>query len=280
MPGINHIVFDKTGTLTSVKQDPVTYTGNKLTALQKLQIASLAACSSHPLSRMLAAQNKNANHLAVLQFKEFPGKGIEGVVDNTLVKIGNRHFITGNGASQKDTVAYISFNDEAVGWFRFGNHYRSAVPGLIKDLGNKYRLSVLSGDNDSERETLWKLMGQETSLLFYQSPVQKLDYIKTLQARGEKVLMIGDGLNDAGALKQADAGIALSEDNNNFTPASDGIIAARQPFKTFNIYTALQSQPPHRQRQFFGLHYLQHYWVVLRRAGTFITGCCCHINAQ
>ena len=63
-------------------------------------------------------------------------------------------------------------------------------------------------------------------LLFYQKPADKLAFIKTLQQNGEKVMMIGDGLNDAGALKQSDIGVALSEDNNNFTPASDAIIAA------------------------------------------------------
>ncbi len=223
---VNHIVFDKTGTLTSVKQQVVKYEGKELSALQKQQIASLAAYSNHPLSRMLADRNKNETHLQVLQFKEYPGKGIEGVVENTLIKIGSSHFVTGNIKFQKGTVAYISFNNETAGWFIFGNNYRAGITTVIKNLKNKYRFSVLTGDNDTGKEALWKLLGNETSLLFRQTPGQKLNYIKTLQAGGENVLMIGDGLNDAGALKQADAGIALSDDNNNFTPASDGIIAA------------------------------------------------------
>ena len=65
-------------------------------------------------------------------------------------------------------------------------------------------------------------------LLFHQQPEDKLRYIEQLQQQGEKVMMIGDGLNDAGALKQSDIGIAVSEQTNNFTPSSDAIIQARQ----------------------------------------------------
>ncbi len=223
---ITHIVFDKTGTLTSVQQQSVKYHGKALTEKQQQQVASLAACSAHPLSRMLARELKSSHYLQVSRYKEFPGKGIEAVIENNLVKIGSCVFITGNIKLHKDTVAYVSFDNETVGWFSFGNHYRKEIPALIKNLSNKYRLSVLTGDNEAEREMLWKLTGDNTSLLFYQGPDEKLAYIKKLQANGEKVMMIGDGLNDAGALKQSDVGIALTEDNNNFTPASDAILAA------------------------------------------------------
>ena len=71
-------------------------------------------------------------------------------------------------------------------------------------------------------------MGNSTTLLFEQQPADKLAYIISLQKQGKKVMMIGDGLNDAGALKQSDIGISLTEDSNNFTPASDGILEAGQ----------------------------------------------------
>ncbi len=75
---------------------------------------------------------------------------------------------------------------------------------------------------------LQTLLGKRATLLFHQKPEDKLQYIKHLQQQGEKVMMIGDGLNDAGALKQSDVGIAVAEQTNNFTPSSDAIIEAKQ----------------------------------------------------
>ncbi len=115
-----------------------------------------------------------------------------------------------------------------MGFFLFRNHYREDISVLLQKLKANYRLSVLSGDNDSEKENLQKLSGKEAVLRFHQSPEDKLQYIKALQQNGEKVMMIGDGLNDAGALKQSDTGIAVAEQTNNFTPSSDAIIEAKQ----------------------------------------------------
>jgi Cu+-exporting ATPase len=99
---------------------------------------------------------------------------------------------------------------------------------MLQDLGKDYQLAVLSGDNAGEQTYLRKLLGYQTSLLFNQQPADKLEAIRQLQKAGKKVMMVGDGLNDAGALLQADIGIAVSENNNNFTPASDAILSADQ----------------------------------------------------
>jgi Cu+-exporting ATPase len=91
-------------------------------------------------------------------------------------------------------------------------------------LGNK-RVIMLSGDNEAERSQMKELFTPSTTLLFNQSPHDKLNYIKMLQYQGRKVMMLGDGLNDSGALKQSDVGLAISDDAGIFTPACDGILA-------------------------------------------------------
>ena len=101
-------------------------------------------------------------------------------------------------------------------------------------LKNKYKLMVLSGDHDSEREVLQYMLGENAELHFKQSPEDKLHKIESLQAKGNKVMMIGDGLNDAGALAQSNIGIALSENVNVFSPACDGIMDASQFPKLFH----------------------------------------------
>lgn len=223
-----HIVFDKTGTLTSTQEQDIIYKGVPLTREQEEKITALASHSSHPLSKALVKHLANGNHKPVIDFKEVTGQGIEGYADNETIKLGSLKFVTGNKDLKNGTSVFVSIDDKYLGYFLFHNHYREAIPELIKTLKKDYKLSVLSGDSSTEKETLQKMLGTKATLLFQQRPDDKLEYIKHLQQKGEKVMMIGDGLNDAGALKQSDIGVAVSEQTNNFTPSSDAIIEANQ----------------------------------------------------
>ena len=96
----------------------------------------------------------------------------------------------------------------------------------MNDMNSKMDLAILSGDNASEKPKLEARLPKLTPLYFHQSPTDKLEFVNSLQDQGREVLMVGDGLNDAGALAQSDVGLAISEDINVFSPACDAILEA------------------------------------------------------
>ncbi|WP_090655271.1 heavy metal translocating P-type ATPase [Parafilimonas terrae] len=225
---IDTIVFDKTGTLTTSSNHSVEYAGDAITAEMKQQIASLAAQSNHPVSRAIVNYFDAKHVLPVAAFNAVTSKGVSGIVKGDCIKIGSRQFVLEDGVTEAASSTYISVNNKLIGRFFFKNQYRDNLYKLVMQLKWKYRLAVLSGDNDGERNYLGGLFGADAAILFNQKPENKLQFIKQLQQDGYKVMMVGDGLNDAGALKQADAGIAITDSANNFTPASDGIIEAEK----------------------------------------------------
>jgi len=224
---IDHIVFDKTGTLTSKISNTVAYHGTPLTAGQIAAIGSLAAQSTHPLSQIISSQHNY--HLPVTDFKSVPSQGISGWVQEHFIEMGSAAFVGATIDIQEEgSVVFTAFDGCITGYFSIGTHLREGMPALLKQLQKKYTLSLLSGDNDREAAYLRNLLGPKATLRFAQQPQDKLNYMLTLQEQDFRVLMIGDGLNDAGALKQSDVGISITESSNNFTPASDGILEAAQ----------------------------------------------------
>jgi Cu+-exporting ATPase len=231
LAAITHIVFDKTGTLTQTKGLTVSFAGTPLTAEEKRLIASVTTHSTHPLSqkvyRYLAVDSLYETEF----FHESEGKGVEAIVEGKLIKLGSAAFvglapsISVPGGGQR---VFVSINHVYKGVFQLETHYRPGLERVMAQLKPTFRLSLLSGDHATEKAVLQPLFGSEATLLFEQSPMEKLAYIQHLQAQGEKVLMIGDGLNDAGALKQSDVGLALTDDINAFFPASDALMQASQ----------------------------------------------------
>ncbi len=226
---ITHIVFDKTGTLTENYAGSITFEGKPLNKKESAWVTGLAANSTHPLSRKLIKQQEGLSELSMLEinnYREIRGKGIQGEVDGHQVKIGSLQFMNGEGSEKEGANAYLSIDGEVRGTFRINNVYRKNIRGLIRNLANRYKFSVLSGDHEGEKEALEKIFPDSTSMFFSQKPEDKLKYINTLQEKGEDVLMLGDGLNDAGALVKSNTGIAVTEDITSFTPASDAILDA------------------------------------------------------
>jgi Cu+-exporting ATPase len=232
MANINTIIFDKTGTITSNKKSTATYEGLNLSDTEETLLKNTLRGSNHPLSRSLYTILKEQNIIILDYFEEHLGKGIEASYNNNNIKIGSASFV---GHPQEkvvlNTSVHVSTNSFYKGKFTFYNSYRKGVSKLFNTLKKRYDLVILSGDNEGELENLKKLLPAKTKLLFNQKPEDKLEYIKHHQSEGAKVLMVGDGLNDAGALAQSNVGIALSENVNVFSPACDAILDASK----FNI---------------------------------------------
>ncbi|ANQ47420.1 HAD-IC family P-type ATPase [Flammeovirga sp. MY04] len=239
MASVNHLVFDKTGTITSAKEQGINFEGDVLSDHQKAMVYALTSQSTHPVSSRIADVMKSFDQkLSVTDFKEVEGNGIEGIVDGVPMKMGKAAFVSAEGFGKKtfQTVSYVQINDEVIGRFTLAQSLRKGIDKLLHYLVTKgYGISLLSGDNSSERERLQKIFPENTEMKFDQSPKDKMDDIQSHQSNKKTVLMIGDGLNDAGALKQSDVGIAVAEDAHQFSPACDGILAANR-VKDLNKY--------------------------------------------
>lgn len=237
---ITHIVFDKTGTITNNHIFDITHSGDPLTNAQRQLLSKVALQSNHPLSRAVGEWLGGQNDL-LDNFRETPGKGMEAWVEDTYIKMGSPEFVWGTALKTvKGSIVAYKIDSQKEGFFMLRNHYRKGVFQSLKKLSKRYRLAVVSGDNDSEKETLQSLLGSDAILLFNQSPHDKLAFIKDLQQKGAKVLMIGDGLNDAAALSQSDVGIAVTDQVNNFSPACDGILEASK-LQRLNGYLLMAS---------------------------------------
>jgi Cu+-exporting ATPase len=223
MAKIDTLVFDKTGTITYNKKASISYEGKEISEFDLKNIKSLLKNSNHPLSKSLYDFLETEDeYFTIEKFTETAGKGYEAEIRGKLYKIGSASF-TAQQSKSLETAVYIKKEDEFLGKFIFKNEYREGLANMAKHL-NHYSLHVLSGDNSSEEEILKKLIPNITQMRFNQSPEDKLEYIKSLQEQGKKVAMLGDGLNDAGALKQSNIGIAIADDSNSFTPSSDVIM--------------------------------------------------------
>lgn len=220
------IVFDKTGTITHSRSMNISFQGDPLDAGQLLTVKSLVRHSTHPLSAALFLRLEGDQYHPVTGFKEIPGLGISGEVNGVHVLLGSRRFVTGKDDSGEalKTWVYVSFNHKVLGYFHISNSYRPGLQQVIAGVAPTHALHLLTGDNEAEKTTLEQIFGSDRSLHFNQSPADKLSYISRLRSQGHKVLMIGDGLNDAGALLHSNVGITIADDVYHFSPACDAIL--------------------------------------------------------
>ncbi|TRX25515.1 HAD-IC family P-type ATPase [Flavobacterium franklandianum] len=259
---VDTIVFDKTGTITTNKKANISYSspnpsevGESKTGINdenRTLIKNVLRASNHPLSRMLYDFLPECKRLKINDFKEITGKGIQATIEGNLIQIGSYKFIVQNSHLQvsapsplervgERTSVHIKINEIYYGKYIFNNHYREGLAELFEKLSVDYKIKVLSGDNEGERTSLENILPKNTELIFNQKPEQKLEFIKKLQEEGRNVMMVGDGLNDAGALAQSNIGISISENVNVFSPACDAILDANE-FNKMNYFLKLSKK--------------------------------------
>lgn len=219
---IDAVVFDKTGTVTYGAAD-VKFIGD-LDDQELGWVKLLTSSSTHALSVLITKSISITPQVTVESFKEKPGRGIEGIVSGNNVLIGSASFVGFHGQLEDiSTKVFVSINGQIRGYFQILTSIRPAISSLIKQLEGK-KVALLSGDNEADRERMSSLFPADATMLFNQTPHDKLEFISSLQKKGMNVMMIGDGLNDSGALQQSDVGIAITDDTGVFTPACEGIL--------------------------------------------------------
>lgn len=219
------VVFDKTGTLTFGKPSVTDVVAVGISESELLTVvASAEQGSEHPLSTALInyAEEKALNLSQPKEFKAFPGLGVEAKVDGSTVTIGNREFMNRKGLSvellnaratdfskQGKTTLFVVVDEDVKGVIAVADIVRPESALIVNTLrAHGLEVAMLTGDNEDTAEAVANHIG--ISLVSAEIlPADKSDYIKTVQENGKMVVMIGDGINDAPALVQADVGIAI-----------------------------------------------------------------------
>lgn len=223
------IVFDKTGTIT--KNDDLTADFSTFTGGDEalLLVSSLVRHSTHPSSVAIYRKLQGLTCHDVIDFQEITSGGISGTVDGHDLRIGSSLFVTGTGSGGATSGrVYVSIDNEQSGYIRIHHQYRPGMKEVLRKLSKRYELHLLSGDNDAELNHLLEFFPSREHLNFNKTPGEKLEYIRELKKSGKRVLMVGDGLNDAGALQESDCGISIADDIYLFTPACDGILESEK----------------------------------------------------
>ena len=238
---VNMVVFDKTGTITNgtpVVTDVVTADKTDADALVRLA-ASLEVASEHPLGEAIVAKAKEqgATFDEVTNFEAIPGFGIKGHVGETLVFLGNEKWMRENGlanesmnekanhfAEQGKTPLYIGYNDAVQGLIVVADTVKESSARAIQTLHEMgIQVAMMTGDHERTAQAIAAEVGIDR-VFSEVLPQDKANYVSKLQEEGYIVAMVGDGINDAPALAQAQVGIAIGTGTDVAIESADAVL--------------------------------------------------------
>jgi Cu+-exporting ATPase len=238
---INTIVFDKTGTITEGKPEVTDITATSQTSKERLlQIAASGEKGSeHPLGEAIVrkAEKDQIEFLAVDQFEAIPGHGIEVTIDGVHTLIGNRKLMVERNISLEElekesdrlaaegkTPMYVAMDNQLSGIIAVADVVKQSSAKAIKKLQEMgIEVAMITGDNKKTAEAIAKQVGIDR-VLAEVLPQDKANEVKKLQSEGKKVSMVGDGINDAPALVQADIGIAIGSGTDVAMESADIVL--------------------------------------------------------
>ena len=225
---IDTIVLDKTGTITEGRPELTGFKGVGVPDNEALRLASsLERLSEHSIGRAIVNAGEGIEPYSVSDFTAYPGKGVKGYIKGKAALVGNRRFIKSEGIERTlreellswaqtgedsgHTVVYLSYDRRIAGIFLISDTIREEALEAVKKIreitGN---VIMITGDNRKTAVSVAEDVGISASNVMSQkTPTEKAEEIIRLQGRGRRVMMAGDGINDAPALVQADVGIAM-----------------------------------------------------------------------
>lgn len=259
---INTVVFDKTGTITEGKPTLVEYRGVGRPDAAALGLAaSLERFSEHSIGKAVGAAEGTYAYEEVSSFSALPGKGVRGVINGREALIGSREFIEAEGIGRSldasalafaeaheargATVVYLSFGGELGGMFAVSDAPRREAAQAIAELKRRgHDVVMITGDAIATAEAVAKIVGLE-QVHAKRSPLDKAEDIRAMRAGGHRSIMVGDGINDAPALVEAEVGIAMGRATDIALESADMVLmrsdlmlvpkAIRLAKKTFSI---------------------------------------------
>jgi len=238
---IGIIVLDKTGTLTEGRPVLGSFGGIGISDTETLRLASsLERLSEHSIGKAIVSASKGLELYKVTDFRVYPGRGLEGVIKGKPAMIGNREFMESCGIDftadrnlmtdiesselAGATVVYLSYDGKPAGIFSISDTVRKETADVVRMLRSKgLDVVMITGDNIKTAKAVATEAGIDV-VKAQMSPVEKAEDIRQMQENGGRVIMVGDGINDAPALVQADVGIAMGRATDIALESSDMVL--------------------------------------------------------